>query len=176
MDGFKNKKVNYKNLILIIILAGFPFFGTSQTNIEDAIKRYNSNSVEYIDVEDLDQLIKVNPNIKLLDTRQPSEYSISHIQNAVYAGYDNFKLKTIQDQLQKKDTIVVYCSIGVRSEQIGEKLQKAGYKNVFNLYGGIFDWVNKGLKVYNQKGETTDKVHAYDRFWGRYLKKGQKVY
>lgn len=145
-------------------------------SIDEAIKKHNSNSVEYISVETLDQLIKSNPNLKLLDTREPSEYSISHIQNAVYAGYDDFKLEAIENQIQKKDTIVVYCSIGVRSEQIGEKLQEAGYKNVLNLYGGIFDWVNKGYKVYDQKKQQTQKVHAYDRFWGRFLTSGQKVY
>jgi len=33
----------------------------------------------------------------------------------------------------------VYCSLGIRSEVIAKKLKKAGYTNVFNLYGGIFE-------------------------------------
>ena len=40
--------------------------------------------------------------------------------------------------------IIVYCSIGVRSEDIGEKLKELGYTKILNLYGGIFDWKNKG--------------------------------
>lgn len=153
----------------------FPFFAYSQS-IDKAIEKYNSNSVEYISVEELTQLRKSVKNIKLLDTREASEFSISHLQNAIFTGYDNFELEKIEDQINKHDTIVVYCSIGVRSEDIGEQLQKAGYKTIFNLYGGIFDWVNKGYQVYNQKGEPTEKIHAYDRFWGKYLEKGQKVY
>ena len=161
-----------KSILFFIVI---PCLAYAQS-IDKAIQKYNSNSVEYINVEELVQLKNSNQTIKLLDSRQPTEYSISHIQNAIFAGYDDFKLKAIQDQIQKKDSIVVYCSIGVRSEDIGEQLQKAGYEHVFNLYGGIFEWVNKGHKVYNQKGEVTEKVHAYDIFWSQYLKKGQKVY
>ena len=47
--------------------------------------------------------------------------------------------------------------------------------NVYNLYGGLFEWVNKGGDIY-KKGQTTQKVHAYSKKWGRYLTKGIKVY
>ncbi|MFD0932033.1 rhodanese-like domain-containing protein [Psychroflexus salinarum] len=159
-----------------IFLFIIPLLSFCQSEMDKAIHKYNEGSVEYIKVDQLAQLKTTGKNIKLLDTRQASEYSISHIRNAIYAGYDDFKLKSIQDKINTQDTIVVYCSIGVRSEDIGEQLQKAGYKNVFNLYGGIFDWVNKENQVYNQQGEPTEKVHAYDLFWSKYLKKGQKVY
>ena len=168
--------MNYKILVFISVFVGFSFFGRSQNNIDEAIEKYNSNSVDYISVEELVQLKASNQNIKLLDARQPSEYSISRLQDAIFAGYDDFNLKSIQDKLKPEDTIVVYCSIGVRSEDIGERLQKAGYKHVFNLYGGIFEWVNEGYQIYNQKGKPTNRIHAYDRFWGRYLEKGQKVF
>lgn len=163
-------------LKFILLFIGFPFLAFSQSKMDDAIKKYNSNSVEYISVEELMQLKNLNKNLKLLDTREASEYSISHIQHAIFAGFDDFKLMLIQDKINIQDTIIVYCSIGVRSEQIGEQLLKAGYKNVYNLYGGIFDWVNKDQTVYDQQGKSTDKVHAYDRFWGKYLEKGLKVY
>lgn len=158
----------------ILLFIVFPCLVFSQS-INKALEKYNSNSVEYISVEELVKLKNSNQNIKLLDTRQPTEYSISHLQDAIFAGYDDFKLEAIQNQIQKKDSIVVYCSIGVRSEDIGEQLQNAGYKHIFNLHGGIFDWMNKGYPVYNQNGKT-DKIHAYDIFWSKYLKKGQKVY
>lgn len=161
-------------LKLILFILSLPCLAFSQS-IDKAIEKHNSNTVEYISVEELVQLKNSDHNIKLLDTRQPTEYGISHLQNAIFAGYEDFNLKSIQDKINTQDTIIVYCSIGVRSEDIGEQLQKAGYKNVFNLYGGIFDWVNKGHQVYHQQ-EITKKVHAYDRFWSRYLKAGKKVY
>lgn len=164
------------NLNYYLLLILFPLLSLSQPTIDEAIEKYNSKSVDYIRVSELVQLKNSNQSIKLLDAREASEYSISHLENAMFGGYEDFSLKSIQDQLNTQDTIVVYCSIGVRSEQIGEKLLKAGYKHVFNLYGGIFEWVNSGQTVYDQHNKPTNRIHAYDRFWGRYLEKGQKVY
>mgnify|MGYP000312300498 CR=1 FL=1 len=59
---------------------------------------------------------------------------------------------------------------------ITEKLKKAGFTKVMNLQGGIFDWVNSGHSVYDNSGSETQKVHAYDKSWGKWLTKGEKVY
>ena len=71
---------------------------------------------------------------------------------------------------------VVYCSIGVRSEKIGEKLQAAGYTNVKNLYGGIFQWKGEGEKVVDSLGLSTERVHAFSKLWGKLLTNAKKVY
>ena len=47
---------------------------------------------------------------------------------------------------------------------------------VYNLYGGLFEWVNQGKEVVKPNGETTETVHAYSKSWGIWLKKGEKVY
>lgn len=109
------------------------------------------------------------------DAREKEEYNVSHIRNARYAGFNDFSLSNVAD-VNKHQPIVVYCSIGKRSEDITLKLKKAGYTHVQNLYGGIFEWVNEGHPVYNLHNNTTDSVHAYSRFWGRWLDKGVKVY
>ena len=76
----------------------------------------------------------------------------------------------------KNATIIVYCSVGIRSEDIAEKLQKAGYKNVFNLFGGIFEWKNKQNVVVDTNNNPTEKVHTFSKEWSKWLKKGIKVY
>jgi hypothetical protein len=70
----------------------------------------------------------------------------------------------------------VYCSVGYRSERIGEKLQDAGYTHVFNLYGGIFNWKNQDGVVLDASNDTTERVHTYNKSWSRFLKKGEPVY
>lgn len=129
-----------------------------------------SHSVTEITVKEAKQL----QNVVFLDAREQKEFATSHIENAIWVGYDNFNLKNIS-KTPKNATIIVYCSVGYRSEKISEKLIKNGYTNVKNLYGGIFEWVNEGLPVYNQKGPTKS-VHAYDRTWGIWLLKGEKIY
>jgi 3-mercaptopyruvate sulfurtransferase SseA len=72
--------------------------------------------------------------------------------------------------------IVVYCSLGVRSEDIAEQLKKEGYTNVYNLFGGIFEWKNSNHKVYDNKEEPTENVHAFSKKWSKWLLKGNKIY
>ncbi len=145
----------------------------AQSSIEKALDWYNSESVPYISVTELQNF----QNQIILDARELEEYEVSHLKNAVWVGYDDFKLADVVDNYPNKNSnIVVYCSIGVRSENIGEELLESGYFNTKNLYGGIFEWTNQGYPVYNTKGEKTKKVHAFGKLWGKYLTKAEKVY
>jgi rhodanese-related sulfurtransferase len=112
--------------------------------------------------------------VLFLDAREPAEYAVSHLKNAVFVGYDHFDPGVAKDW-PKDRRIVVYCSVGYRSEKVTEKLMNAGFTRVANLYGGIFEWVNCNYPVYDDKGPT-HRVHAYDRTWGIWLKKGKKIY
>ena len=117
----------------------------------------------------------VSENAVFLDTRESEEYEVSHIPEAIFTGYEDFNTDALK-HLSKQDTIVVYCSVGYRSERIGEKLQKMGYSNVFNLYGGIFEWKNSGKIVEDAEGNETEKVHTYNKTWSKWLTRGEKVY
>ncbi len=160
------------NLLLIILL--FSTFTNAQEALGELLKQYNNETIPYISVS---ALRDIQNQIVLLDAREKNEFEVSHIKNATLAGYNHFKIETITEQnIKKNDTIIVYCSLGVRSEDISEKLKAAGYTNVFNLYGGIFEWKNNNYPVINSKGEVTEKIHACSKQWGKWLQKGQKVY
>lgn len=122
----------------------------------------------------VDSLNKLRTNVLLLDTREKDEYNVSRLKNAKWVGYKTFSLDSVQN-IDKTKPIVVYCSVGYRSEKIAEKLIAAGFTDVQNLYGGIFEWKNKKFDLYNRDG-ITDDVHPYNATWGLWLKKGRKVY
>ncbi|QHW01266.1 rhodanese-like domain-containing protein [Spirosoma endbachense] len=119
--------------------------------------------------------LKKMPEAVLLDTRSKAEFDVSHLPNAHWVGYDDFDLKRVQ-AIPKATTVVVYCSVGYRSERVGEKLLAAGYQHVNNLYGSLFEWVNQGNPVVDNQGKPTQRVHAYSRLWGVWLNRGEKVY
>ncbi len=77
--------------------------------------------------------------------------------------------------LDKDKPVVVYCSVGYRSEKIAEKLEKEGFTQVYNLYGGIFEWVNQDNPVYNEKGKTNN-IHPYSWLVGPMAKQGKQDY
>ncbi|MCS6916198.1 MAG: rhodanese-like domain-containing protein [Chitinophagales bacterium] len=110
-----------------------------------------------------------------VDAREAREFSVSHIAGARLVGYSSFDVKSLSD-INPDQPLIVYCSVGYRSERVGEQLMAAGFRNVYNLYGGIFEWVNQGLPVVDAQGKATQRVHAYDRMWGVWLQRGEKVF
>ena len=125
----------------------------------------------------VEELAENKEEIYILDAREKAEYEVSHIPGARYIGYDKFKKKTVSD-IPKDAKVVVYCSVGYRSEKIGEQLKKAGFDDVSNLYGSIFEWVNAGNEVENDKGEKTNSVHTYNKKWSQWVIDGraEKIY
>lgn len=149
---------------------------SAQDSLHTVLSKFNDGSIPYLSVEEL-KMLQDTSDFLLLDTRERKEFEVSKIEDAVYAGYNQFSISQFSNFVaDKNQPIVVYCSLGVRSEAIGEKLKKAGYTNVKNLYGGIFEWKNKGFPVFDLKGNKTEKVHAFSKQWGKWLLKGEKIY
>ena len=115
-----------------------------------------SHSVKEVEVSKINES---DSSIVFLDAREIEEYEISHIKNAIWIGYEDFNFSRVNNIAKNKD-IVVYCSVGYRSEKIAERMVEAGFKNVSNMYGSIFEWVNQSKPVYDSKGQPTKKVHA----------------
>jgi rhodanese-related sulfurtransferase len=114
-------------------------------------------------------------DVIILDTRSAEEFQVSHLSGSLLLEYDSFHPDDIKN-IHKNTKIVVYCSVGYRSERIGEQLIKLGFKDVSNLYGGIFDWINNGNPIVNTAGISTDSVHTYNKEWSKWVKKGVKIY
>ena len=166
----------YRKLKFTLLFVFFVLFGQAQSHVVDSsfdvmLKGLLKHNVPEVDVENLSQ---DTAQIIYLDAREKIEYEVSHIKNAIWVGYDTFSANRIKN-IPRNTKIVVYCSVGYRSEIITKKILEKGYMNVSNLYGGIFEWVNQGNAVYAQEKLTT-KVHTYDKLWGGWLKKGMKVY
>jgi rhodanese-related sulfurtransferase len=159
-------------LYILVILTSATL--NAQETLSDLLKLYNKNKINYISVQ---ELAMPKTGAIILDARELEEFNVSHIKDAFYVGYDDFKIETLLKNFSDKNQkIAVYCSIGIRSEEIAFKLKKAGYNNVFNLYGGIFEWKNNGFKVYDSEEKETENVHVSSKYWAKWLIKGNKVY
>lgn len=160
-------------LFTIPFLFGFIKPSHAQQNMDDLLKKYNNHSIPYISVEALKMK---KSDYVLLDTRKKVEYNVSHIPGAIWVGelMDDNLLNSLQ--LKKSQSIVVYCSVGVRSEVYGNQMKNRGFTQIKNLYGSIFAWKNAGFPIIDLSGKETEKVHIYSKIWGKYLKYGEKVY
>ncbi|WP_299434772.1 rhodanese-like domain-containing protein [uncultured Aquimarina sp.] len=163
-----------KKITLVLSFILLPFWSISQDSLDELLGQYNNESIPYISVGELSV---IQGEVILLDAREINEYQTSHLKGAIHVGYDHFDINTISSQnIDKKSKIIVYCSLGIRSEDVSEKLKEAGYDNIYNLYGGIFEWKNEDYKVVDSNGNETDKIHAFSKQWGKWLLKGKKIY
>jgi rhodanese-related sulfurtransferase len=114
------------------------------------------------------------PQPILLDTRPPEEYRVSHLQGARRLDPDATTFPMLNG-VPRDTLIVAYCSVGYRSSGIVERLQEAGFTNVYNLKGSIFRWANEGRPVYRDS-QPVKQVHPYDRVWGQLLDDELRAY
>ena len=164
----------FKSINLFIIGATLAIstqvgFAQGEANCSDpafaqVVDQYISSTIPTMDVDELHRGIN---DYVILDAREREEYLISHIAGAHFVGYDKFD-PSVLDGIPTNQKVLVYCSIGYRSEKIGEKLEEMGYDRIFNLYGGIFEWTNRGYPVVTGSGAQTDSLHGYSKKWSKW--------
>ena len=106
----------------------------------------------------------------LLDARAPAEFAVSHLPGArrVDPDADARALAAALADVDRQRPVVVYCSVGVRSARVTQRLQEAGFTSVANLEGSVFAWANEGRPLVTAGGPA-ETVHPYDAVWGRLL-------
>lgn len=137
----------------------------SQPAFDHELRRILSLDVPTLTVSEAD----VTEGALYLDAREQEEYQISHIPGAILIGFDHFDIEKLKPKINKNETLIVYCSVGYRSEKIVKKLIKAGYSKVYNLYGSLFEWANCNLPLENEKGDPTNQIHTYDKKWSQWV-------
>ena len=169
------KRYFHTPLLILAFLLPITIFGQIlNPEFEQKLGKLYSHSVPLMRVDELAEKM-MEEQVVLIDSREKEEYEVSHIKGAKFLSFNKPDMKLF-DSIDKNTTVVVYCSVGYRSEKIGEKLQKLGFKHVYNLYGGIFEWKNQQQIVVNHENKPTEKVHTYNKNWGQWLQRGQKVY
>ena len=106
----------------------------------------------HLDADRFNQLIE-DENTVLVDMRNHYESEIGHFKNAVTPDVDTFResLDIIEEDLRnhKEDkNLVMYCTGGIRCEKASAYYKHKGFKNVFQLEGGIINY----MRQVNEKG------------------------
>jgi rhodanese-related sulfurtransferase len=85
------------------------------------------------------------PNIQILDVRTAEEYQSGHIKNALQANWmDKAQFADRTQHLDKSIPVLVYCASGGRSGQAMKAMSEEGFKEVYNMEGGMSAWKSEG--------------------------------
>ena len=91
-----------------------------------------------ITVKELKQKMDENPDLQVLDVREPFEVEVGSIPGTIKIPMTIVPLKL--EQLDKSKEIFVHCKSGMRSARICEFLSYNDFKSVYNVNGGIKAW------------------------------------
>lgn len=108
------------------------------------------NKANYVTPKELNKLIE-NKEVIMFDTRNNYETRIGKFENAIDPNIESFReLPNVIPRYRKlKDKkIVMYCTGGVRCEKASALFREKGFKNVFQLRGGIINYINKSPDKY----------------------------
>jgi rhodanese-related sulfurtransferase len=111
-------------------------FNKISKNVLKKLQRGNNDrgGISYLQ---LNEIIRNNNNVILLDVRSVQEYNEGHLNGAINIPLSELKTKAKIILNNYNNIIIVYCQMGARSIKAVSILNKMGYKNVYNLIGGL---------------------------------------
>lgn len=110
-----------------------------------------TKTVQTVDVTAFAEKLKATDKAQLLDVRTPEEFSSGHIENATNVNWNGDDFVSKAENYDKSKPVFVYCKIGGRSAQAANKLAELGFKEIYNLDGGIMKWNAAGNTIPSDK-------------------------
>jgi phage shock protein E len=95
--------------------------------------------------EEAYSMVVKHDSLYLLDVRTPGEFQQARLEGAKLIPIG--QLLNRLPEVPKDRPILVYCAVGSRSAQVVNYLARQGYPEVYNLYGGIYSWAQKGYPI-----------------------------
>ncbi|MRH43440.1 hypothetical protein GH741_12205 [Aquibacillus halophilus] len=133
--------------------SGHQYLGTIEE--ADVLKHYlrKSSNDETIEKkhpnvsnnEELEQKLKSDENIVVLDVREAAEFAFNHIPNAISIPLGELEKRT--GELNKEDEIFVICRTGSRSDLASQKLAGLGFTKVINVVPGMSEWSKETTSI-----------------------------
>ena len=110
------------------------------------IKSESKRRNRYLSGKSWNKLI-IKKETLLIDVRKPFEYSVGTFKNAMNPNIQNFRdFPKFLSKVEKTKPVAMFCTGGIRCEKASIFLKKKGFKNVFQLKGGILNYLNKTKK------------------------------
>lgn len=145
---------------------------------KDVIELYQKESAQWgnpADIEpDIALMLYNNRKAIFIDVREKREQQISIIPGAIVISPET-DLNTISSQINKKDILIIYCTIGNRSGKTAKELTEKGY-HAYNLMGGIIGWTHVNGELIDSTGSLTKRVHTYGSKWNKVAFGYQSIY
>lgn len=102
-------------------------------------KAQQNDNIKILDAQTFKDSIS-NKKVQLIDVRTPDEYNSGHIKDAKNIDFFSAKFDVEFNKLDKEKPMYIYCRSGSRSRQSANKLIEMGFKEIYDLKGGILNY------------------------------------
>ena len=101
------------------------------------------NTKSHLDPKEWNELIK-DKDTHIIDTRKPFEHKVGTFKKSVNPNVNNFRdFPKYLNKLKKNKPVAMFCTGGIRCEKTSVYLKKKGFKNIYQLNGGILNYLKK---------------------------------
>ncbi|KAB2941336.1 MAG: molybdopterin biosynthesis protein [Candidatus Methanoperedens nitroreducens] len=131
--------------IIILSIAVLAIFSGCVSDTKPAVK----NQYTDISVQQAKEMID-RQEVFILDVRTEGEYAAGHIKGSTLLAVQDIPKQELVEKLKeipKDRKILVYCRSGARSAKASGILAENGFARVYNMQGGITEWMNAGYEV-----------------------------
>ena len=104
------------------------------------------DQVPEVDAITLSKWVSEIKDLVLIDVGSPGDFAEGHIPGSISLPL-GASFKERSKNLSKGKTYILICPTGSRSATAAKLMMEQGFEKVYNLKGGITDWLRKGFKV-----------------------------
>lgn len=124
-----------KKLIMLIAFSSFLVLGCAE------------NIAKQVDADEFEELIINQAHVQIIDVRTPDEYAQGYIEKSQLIDFNGEDFEIEIEKLNKNKPVAVYCHSGGRSNQAFEMMKEMGFRQIYELQGGIVAWQQNGKQI-----------------------------
>ncbi|MBL6448821.1 rhodanese-like domain-containing protein [Fulvivirga sp. 29W222] len=129
-----------KKVLLPILLASLLGACGSHKEQKKNFTDTTSQIITLVNIVEFHELMKQREDLQIVDVRTPKEFDLSKIPGAINIDYWSDDFNSQVSNLNRDKPVAVYCAAGRRSAKAASKLQEMGFKQIYDLDGGMRAW------------------------------------
>lgn len=117
-------------IFLFLVCLTLNIFGCSEQK---------EGEITLVSTEEMKTLLELE-DVQLVDVRTKAEYNLGNLVNSQNIDFNSPTFNDDIAGLDKEKPVILYCKKGGRSAKCAKKMQKAGFKKIYDLKGGFSKW------------------------------------